>query len=70
MEEKAKTLTSDDQLLRIDDVIALTTLSKSCINLWVAQGKFIKPLSLSPTVKVWRRRDVSRWINARAEEQS
>lgn len=70
METKAKSLICDVQLLRIDDVVALTTLSKSCINLWVAQGKFIKPLSLSPTVKVWRRMDVSRWINARAEEQS
>jgi predicted DNA-binding transcriptional regulator AlpA len=70
MEAKAKTLISDDQLLRIDDVIALTTLSKSCINLWVAQGKFIKPFSLSPTVKVWRRRDISVWIEAQAKEQS
>lgn len=70
METKANTLISDDQLLRIDDVIALTTLSKSCINLWVAQGKFIKPLSLSPTVKVWRRRDISVWIDTRAKEQS
>lgn len=70
METKANTLISDDQLLRIDDVIALTTLSKSCINLWVAQGKFIKPFSLSPAVKVWRRRDISAWIDNRAEEQS
>ncbi len=69
MEANKNESIGDDQLLRIGDVTALTTLSKSCINLWVAQGKFIKPLSLSPTVKVWRQKDVSAWINARAEAQ-
>lgn len=70
MEANNKVLTGDDQLLRINDVAALTTLSKSCINLWVAQGKFVKPLSLSPTVKVWRRKDILTWIDAYVEEQS
>ena len=51
-----------DQLLRIHDVVALTTLSKSCINLWVAQGRFPKPTSLSSTVKVWKSRDIADWI--------
>jgi predicted DNA-binding transcriptional regulator AlpA len=53
---------SDDQLLRIKDVAKLTTLSKSCINLWVAQGRFVPPIILSPTVKVWKLQDVSDWI--------
>ncbi len=70
MEVDAKPSLADDKLLRIDDVVELTTLSKSCINLWVVQGKFIKPFSLSPTVKVWRRRDISVWIEAQAKEQS
>ena len=77
MDENAKTLINDnrllhidERLLRIDDVITLTTLSKSCINLWVAQGKFIKPSSLSSTVKVWRLKDVTAWINAHVGEQS
>lgn len=63
MEDTAKTSISDDQLLRIDDVAALTTLSKSCINLWVAQGKFIKPVSLSPTVKVWKMASIRAWMD-------
>ena len=70
MNEKEKILISDDQLLRISDVVALTTLSKSCINLWVSQGKFIKPISLSSTVKVWRRKDISDWVSALEGEQS
>ena len=59
---------SDDQLLRIDDVVGLTTLSKSCINLWVAQGKFPRPLVLSKTLKVWRLKEVRAWIQCWVEK--
>jgi prophage regulatory protein len=59
---------SDDQLLRVDDVAELTTLSKSCINLWVAQGKFPRPLSLSKTVKVWRLKEVRAWTQRLVEK--
>lgn len=55
--------TSASQLLRINDVVALTTLSKSCVNLWVAQGRFPKPITLSSTLKVWRFSDLSDWID-------
>ena len=51
------------QLLRIEEVCELTTLGKSTINLWVAQGRFPKPIHLSATIKVWRLKDVVLWIN-------
>ena len=54
-----------EQLLRIQGVSAVTTLSKSCINLWVAQGKFPRPLVLSPTIKVWRASDILSWLEER-----
>jgi len=54
---------SVEQLLRIQVVSAVTTLSKSCINLWVAQGKFPRPLALSSTVKVWRASDIQNWLD-------
>jgi predicted DNA-binding transcriptional regulator AlpA len=57
------TVSSANQLLRINDVVALTTLSKSCVNLWVAQGRFPKPIALSSTLKVWRSSDLSDWID-------
>ena len=57
---------SPDQLLRITEVSRLTSLAKSTINLWVAQGKFPKPLTLSPTIKVWRHQSLIDWI----EQQS
>lgn len=56
--------TPTSQLLRINDVVALTTLSKSCVNLWVAQGRFPKPIALSSTLKVWRSSDLSDWIDS------
>jgi len=59
--------TLPSQLLRISDVVALTTLSKSCVNLWVAQGKFPKPIALSSTLKVWRSSDLSDWIDMQFE---
>lgn len=62
MDTTENALQPADQLLRIHDVAALTTLSKSCINLWVAQGRFPKPTSLSSTVKVWKSRDIASWI--------
>ena len=54
---------SPSKLLRIAQVSELTTLAKSTINLWVAQGKFPKPLPLSKTIKVWRLKDVIYWID-------
>jgi len=56
-----------ERLVRIDDVVTLTTLSKSCINLWVAQGRFPRPTALSSTVKVWRLSDLLDWIDVKFE---
>jgi predicted DNA-binding transcriptional regulator AlpA len=64
MSTEELTIQTDEQLLRIDEVAALTTLSKSCINLWVAQGRFPRPSSLSKTLKVWRLRDVRAWSDS------
>jgi len=61
MNIKAAIDQSDDQFLRISDVSKLTTLSKSSINLWIAQGRFPKPITLSKTVKVWHLKDVRDW---------
>lgn len=55
------------QLIRIEEVSAITTLAKSSINLWVSQSKFPKPITLSATVKVWKLQDVSNWIEAQKE---
>jgi predicted DNA-binding transcriptional regulator AlpA len=54
---------SEVRLLRINDVSKLTSLSKSCINLWVSMNKFPEPITLCPTVKVWRFNDIVIWID-------
>mgnify|MGYP006285518355 CR=1 FL=1 len=64
--QSKKSLIEQAQLIRIEEVSAITTLAKSSINLWVSQGKFVKPIILSPTVKVWRLRDILSWIDSQA----
>ena len=64
MDTQPKTSRPVDQLLRIQDVVAMTTLSKSCINLWVAQNRFPHPIALSATLKVWRSSDINSWMDA------
>jgi prophage regulatory protein len=55
-------MTDPNQLMRLTDVSELTTLGKSTLLLWIAQGKFPKPIMLSKTTKVWRYQDVINWI--------
>ena len=55
------------QLLRLSEVSSLTSLGKSTINLWVAQGKFPKPTTLSPTIKVWRIQQLTEWIDSQSK---
>ena len=55
-----------NQLLRIATVSELTTVAKSTIRLWVAQGKFPKPITLSAVIKVWRLADINQWIEGHA----
>ncbi|MDP4837400.1 MAG: AlpA family phage regulatory protein [Burkholderiales bacterium] len=64
MNSQKTSSTELNQLLRINDLTALTTLSKSCIKLWVAQGKFPPPIALSNTVKVWKASDISQWLTS------
>lgn len=55
-----------NQLLRIKEVSQLTSIAKSTLNLWVVQGKFPKPIALSPTIKVWRAQQLLDWIDIQA----
>jgi prophage regulatory protein len=56
-------MSNSKQLLRITEASDLTTLAKSTINLWVAQGKFPKPIMLSPTIKVWQLQQLTDWVD-------
>lgn len=67
MQTKVLSAPQEEKLLRIQQVVELTTLSKSCINLWVSQGRFIKPIALSATIKVWLLSDVVDWIHSQGK---
>ena len=69
MEKSSITTINETRLLRINEVAKLTTLSKSCIHLWVAQGRFPAPIALSPTVKVWRLKHLVGWIENQSSQE-
>ena len=60
-------MTNSNQLLRINEVCNLTSVAKSTINLWVARGKFPKPILLSPTIKVWKQDTIQEWIDSHSD---
>lgn len=49
--------------LRIKDVMNKTGIARSTIWLWVREGKFPKPIKLSPKITVWDELDIIRWID-------
>lgn len=49
--------------LRIKDVMKKTGIAKSTIWLWVSEGKFPKPIKLSPRITVWDEDIIFKWIN-------
>lgn len=55
------------QLIRIDQVSEITTLAKSTINLWTSQNRFVKPIALSQTIKVWELQAILDWIEQQKE---
>jgi len=63
-------MANSNQLLRINEVCHQTSVAKSTINLWVAQGKFPKPFLLSPTIKVWKQSTVQDWIDSHLQTET
>lgn len=52
------------RLLRIEDVMQMTSLSRSYIYALAARDQFPKPLSLGRKCSRWRESDVLEWIGA------
>jgi len=51
------------KLLRLKDVIRMTTLSKSTIYRRIEEKKLAKPLNLGGNIAAWRTSDVEAFIN-------
>lgn len=52
-----------ESLLRLPQVAEITGLGKSTVWLWVKEGKFPKPIKLSPRVTVWKLSELEDWIS-------
>lgn len=51
-----------NNFLRIKDVMKKTGIVRSTIWLWVSEGKFPKPIKLSPRITVWEHQKIDEWI--------
>lgn len=55
--------------MRKTEVLAAVGMSKSTLHLWMNEGRFPKPVSLSTTVPVWVSTEVVAWMTARVAER-
>ena len=53
-----------NKLLRLRDVIKMTSLSRTTIYDYMAEGKFPKNFHLGPKISVWIEREIQEWINS------
>ena len=53
-----------NKLLRLRDVIKMTSLSRTTIYDYMAEGKFPKNILLGPKISVWIEREIQEWINS------
>jgi len=49
-------------LLKSSEICEKVGVTKSCIYRWINEGKFPRPLKLSPTCVRWRESDIIRWL--------
>ena len=52
------------KLLRLRDVIKMTSLTRTTIYNYMAEGKFPKNIHLGPKISVWIEREIEEWINS------
>lgn len=52
----------DDTLLKIDDVLRLSTLSRATLYRLIKEGKFPAPIKFKSASR-WKESDVNEWIN-------
>ena len=53
-----------NKLLRLRDVIKMTSLSRTTIYDYMAEGKVPKNIHLGPKISVWIEREIQEWINS------
>jgi prophage regulatory protein len=61
---------TNDSLLVLRDVVALTRLSKPTIYKFIASGTFPRQVHLAPQRVVWMRSEILAWIADRAAKRN
>lgn len=59
-----------DQLLRVHQVVARTTLSRAALYAEIAAGRFPRPVRLSANRVAWPESQIAAWIAAKVEASS
>lgn len=50
------------KLLRVNELSHDLSMGKSTIWAWVKEGKFPKPIKISPRMTVWSSADIEAWL--------
>lgn len=58
------------QLLRLPEVKERTGLSRSVIYEYIAEGRFPKPVNITPRAVAWVDEEVDQWIRERVAARS
>lgn len=54
-----------NSLLKLPDVIAMTTLSRSTIYQMMSDKEFPRPIKLGKRAVAWRQTDITAWLESR-----
>ena len=57
------------ELIKIKDVVLMTSLSRATIYRLISQGKFPKQIHLSERATAWLRSEVMEWIKTIADSR-
>lgn len=55
------------RLIRLEDVMKMTALSRSSIYACIAEGRFPKPLRIGRRAVAWRESEILNWISSRQQ---
>lgn len=57
------------ELIKLKDVVLMTSLSRATIYRLISQGKFPKQIHLSERATAWLRREVVEWITLMSDSR-
>lgn len=65
----SKNLLPSEGFIRLNIVIKTCGIARSTVWAWVKQGRFPKPIKISPKVSAWNVQDIRMWLANPADWQ-